>query len=143
MPMGKAGMLVLSAGLIYHQAMLMYAVEQTANGWIDIEAYLKGRPLGLRWQIDSALKLLKNPLLWLVPRSFINEQRQAILINLIDGVRNLRSYFVTGVAAVLTPLALAIGFWVSKYFYKLSLPVVLGGVAALMAACSIYLLMVG
>jgi hypothetical protein len=141
--MGRVALLLLTASLILHQSVLMYAVEQTANGWLDIQAYLKGRPLGVRWQITSFLNLMRHPGLWLVPRSFISEQRQAILINYLDGVRDLRAYFVTAVAAILTPLAIAAGAWMSKLRVKVRLPVLLTGVMGIMLGWSIYLMLVG
>jgi hypothetical protein len=142
-PVWQVGLSVLAFALIVHQSVLMYAVEQTANGWLDIQGYLKGRPLGLSWQIKSFLNLMKDPRLWLVPRSFINEQRQAILVNLIDGVRDYRAYVIPGVAAVLTPVAAIAGLWISKYKDKMQLPVILTGVVVVMVAWSIYIMLVG
>lgn len=141
--LGQVGLVILATIMIFHQSVLMYAVEQTANGWIDIEAYLKGKPLGVKWQIQSFLHLLKEPSLWLVPRSFISEQRQAILINFLNGVRNIRAYFVTAVASFLAPLSIAFGVWISKYKARVRLPAIFIGVIAVMIGWSIYLMLVG
>jgi 4-amino-4-deoxy-L-arabinose transferase-like glycosyltransferase len=140
---GQVALAILALVLVLHQSVLMYAVEQTANGWLDIEVYLKGRPLGLKWQLDSFISLLKEPGLWLVPRSFIHEQRQSILVNLVNGVSNPRSYVIQGVAAVLTPLAGVVGLWLSRNKERFSLPATMVGVVVVMVAWMVFFLLIG
>ena len=50
--------LLLSA----HQMLLMQSVEHAAEpGWVNLQRYLRGKPLGLTWQVDAALRLLREP----------------------------------------------------------------------------------
>jgi len=122
---GRWLLVICAICLITHQAVLIYAVEHGSDGWIDLARYLNGQPLGLDWQMESFLKLIKNPDLWLIPRPFVSKERQAILVNLFYGIRDFRLYRLTGTAAALMPIAIIVGFLVKECIKKISLPKIL------------------
>ena len=94
-------LLLLSA----HQMLLMQSVEHAAEpGWVNLQRYLRGKPLGVHWQMNAALHLLQDPMSLLSPRPYVAQERQTVLVNLLAGVRSLQSYLIPGVAVLLTPL---------------------------------------
>ncbi|NTU83322.1 MAG: glycosyltransferase family 39 protein [Chloroflexales bacterium] len=93
----------LMVALVVHQFVLMHAVENSASGWIDAANYGKGQPIGVRWQLDALVRLLRDPALWLAPRPYVSEDRQTILANALAGVRGPQAYLVTGTALALAP----------------------------------------
>ena len=142
-PLGRVCVAILALVLIVHQSVLVFAVEQAINGWLEFGKYLRGEPLGLHWQIDSFLRLVKNPGLWLAPQPYVGQARQAVLVNLLAGVRNYRDYIIPGAAVVLTPSALIAGLWMRKRKYTLHIPAILIGVIVYMVGWSVYLMLVG
>jgi hypothetical protein len=95
---------VCAIALVLHQFVLMHAVEHGSDGWLNTVNYSRGRPLGVRWQLDALLRLLGDPLLWLTPRPYVATDRQTILVNVLAGVRDPRAYMVTGIALALAPV---------------------------------------
>jgi hypothetical protein len=142
-PRGKAALVFLSSALIIHQSVLIYEVEQGLNSLMDIVKYNLGEPIGLRWQFRAFIRLIQNPGAWFAPRPEIEQRRQAIIVNLLRGVTDFRAYIIPASAAVLTPLALWVGFWVRKYNYKNLLPIILIGVVIYMVGWAVFLLLVG
>ncbi len=142
-PIGQVILASLAIILIAHQSVLLYAVEQSINGWLNFVNYLKGNPLGERWQLNSLIKLAKNPGLWFAPRPFTSIYRQTILVSLLAGVRDYRAYIISGSAAVLTPLIIFLAYWIRKYKHDVLLLVIPIGVALYMAAWAVYLMLVG
>ena len=142
-PVGQKLLAVLALVLIAHQAVLVYAVEQAINGWLDFRNYLDGAPLGLSWQVESFIRLVKNPGLWLAPQPYVDQRRQAILVNLAGGVRDYFTYLIPATAALLTPLAAWAGMWIRKHVTHFPVPVLLSGVILYMLGWAVYLLLVG
>jgi hypothetical protein len=142
-PYGQILLAILVLILIIHQSVLVYVFEQPGNGWVDYEKFLKGEPLGLRWQIESLIKLIKNPRWWFAPRPYVGQDRQTILVNLLAGIRNYRAYIISGIAAVLTPFVIIITFWIRKYKYQMFLPIILIGIVLYMLIWSVCLTLVG
>lgn len=96
---------LLSACLIAftaHQFTLLHAVEHAVEpGWVDWEKYWRGKPVGLRFQIESFARLLKSPGLWFLPRPYVAPERQAIVVSYLAGQRSIKVYLVPGIATVL------------------------------------------
>ena len=142
-PIRQVGLAFLTVILIVHQSVLLYAVEQSINGWLNFVNYLKGNPLGERWQLNSLIKLAKHPELWFAPRPFTSKYRQTILVSLLAGVRDYRAYIIQGSAAILTPLVIFIAYWTRKYKSDVMFLVIPIGVALYMAVWAVYLMLVG
>jgi hypothetical protein len=102
-----AGKLILIGLLVLlsaHQLLLMQSVEHAAEpGWVNLVRYLRGKPLGVRWQLNAALHLLQDPGSLLSPRPYVAQERQSVMVNLLAGVRSLQDYLIPGVALLLTP----------------------------------------
>lgn len=92
------------AAMVLHQLALMHAYEHGTEGWLDMAAYNLGLPLGVGWQLEALGRLARSPWLWLDLRPEVAADRQAILANLRAGVRDPRSYVVTGLALAAAPL---------------------------------------
>jgi hypothetical protein len=90
--------------LLAHQFVLLYSVEHASDGWVDLVGYLRGKPLGIRWQWASFVKLARDPSLWLKPRPYVGTDRRTILTNLRLGVQDWHAYRITGTAALLAPV---------------------------------------
>jgi hypothetical protein len=103
-PAGRFILIGLALLLSAHQLLLMQSVEHAAEpGWVSLQNYLRGKPLGVHWQLDSALHLLRDPASLLSPRPYVAQERQSILVNWLAGVRELQSYLIPGIALLLTP----------------------------------------
>jgi hypothetical protein len=137
-PAGKAVLATCGAVLVAHQAALVYAVEQ---GWVGSN-YFTGQPLGVGWQLTTVRRLVEHPGLWLMPRPFVAQGRQTILVNYAAGVRDIRAYLIPGIAAALTPIVVVVSAIVWRRRRRLRLPVILVGVVAYMVAWSFYLMLV-
>ncbi len=140
-PAGKLCLVGLAALLSAHQLMLLHAVEHAAEpGWVSLQGYLRGKPLGVTWQVNAALRLLREPGSLLSPRPYVAQERQSVLVNLLAGVRSLQSYLIPGVAVLLTPLIAAGALLLSRHATRRWLPLLSLGIIALMACWSLYLL---
>jgi hypothetical protein len=103
-PVGKLLLIGLAVLLSAHQLVLMQSVEHAAEpGWVNLQRYLRGKPLGLRWQLNATLHLLQDPGTLLSPRPYVSQDRQSVLVNLLDRVREMRSYLIPGLPLLLTP----------------------------------------
>jgi len=138
----KHSILVLfSALLITHQFVLMQAVEfGIETGWIDLKNYLEGKPVGLRFQWQSALRLLRNPTEWLAPRPYVAEERQAIIVNILASVRDLRKYYIQLVAIIVAPLLATSIYLLDKYFKIKYIPYLMAILLASIVSWSAFLL---
>lgn len=132
----------LSAALVLHQLVLMHAVEFGAAGWINLGNYSNGEPIGLGWQYQSLLKLLKDPNLWLLPRPYVGQDRQTILVNFLAGVKDLGTYLIPGLAVILSPMAV-ISLSLLRRIKIAHLRVISVGIMVYMVLWSIYLLVIG
>ena len=140
-PAGKLCLVGLAALLSAHQLMLLHAVEHAAEpGWVTLQGYLRGKPLGVTWQVNAALRLLREPGSLLSPRPYVSQERQSVLVNLLAGVRSLQSYLIPGIAVLLTPLIAAGVLLLSRHATRRWLPLLSLGIIALMACWSLYLL---
>jgi hypothetical protein len=142
-PVGKAALAFLGFVLVIHQFVLVYAVEQAINNWVNFANYLKGQPLGKRWQLDSLIRLVKNPRLWFAIRPYTSSLRQAILVDLLSGVRDFRAYLISGTAAVLTPIAVLVIYWMKRTKQNVILPYIPISVILFMVSWAIYLISIG
>jgi hypothetical protein len=85
--------------LVLQQFTLMHAVEHGFEpGWVNLERYFQGAPLGLRVQLTSLARLGRDPGQWLALRPFVDKSRQTILVSLVHGERNLNNYLIPGMA---------------------------------------------
>lgn len=97
----KALLCVCVIAFIAHQFTLLHAVEHAVEpGWVDWTNYLRGKPVGGKFQVESFVRLLKNPGLWFLPRPYVAPERQTILVSYLTGQRNLDVYLVPGIATV-------------------------------------------
>lgn len=132
-----------AAILIAHQMNLMYAVEHGSEGWINLGNYLKGQSVGIRWQLNSIVKLVRDPVLWFEPRPYVAVDRQTILTNLLYGRQNPKVYFLTG-AATIAFFGMMVLAWISrKTMVKQNTKNFFLGFLLYSFTCSIYLLLVG
>jgi hypothetical protein len=58
-------------------------------GWIEYDNYHQVAPIDFQVQINSLLRLVRNPGLNLEPRPYVGTERQTILTNLLSGERDL------------------------------------------------------
>ncbi|NJD59924.1 MAG: hypothetical protein FIA98_11060 [Anaerolineae bacterium] len=142
-PVARVALAILAAALIIHQFVLVYVVEQAINNWLNFADYLKGLPLGKRWQLNSLIRLVKNPGLWFEFRPYTSFLRQSILVNLVSGVLDLRAYLISATAAVLAPLAVVLVLWTKKLKRSMLLPYIPIGVVMYMVTWAVYLTVVG
>jgi 4-amino-4-deoxy-L-arabinose transferase-like glycosyltransferase len=142
-PVGKAALTSLGIVLIIHQFVLVYSVEQAINNWVNFANYLKGKPLGKRWQLESMIRLFNNPRLWFAIRPYTSILRQAILVNLLSGVRDYRAYLISATAAVLTPFAVLVIYRLKSIKQIVFLQYIPIGVILFMVGWAVYLLFVG
>lgn len=129
--------------LLVHQFVLIGAVEHAPDGWISNAQYLKGKPLGVKWQLDILFRLAKNPFLWFAPRPYVQLDRQSILTNIRSGVKDLHAYLVTGTATLLAPAVIAVLLVLRRWLGKDKAPWLLVGTMLYLAAWSVYLCFVG
>lgn len=141
--LGKIVLAICAIGLIGHQAMLVYSVEHGPDGWLSMADYFGGQPLGIDWQVRNSLALLRSPLEWFVPRPFVLQERQTILVNIMAGVRDIHAYLIPLGAVMLTPLALLLFSKIRKKVSVAHLLPILLGTAGYFFAWSIYYLAVG
>ncbi|NTV64608.1 MAG: glycosyltransferase family 39 protein [Oscillochloris sp.] len=135
-------LLACGAILILHQLVLLYAVEHMAEGWIDPALYGKGLPLGLAWQWESVLRLLRDPALWLAPRPYVSVERQAFLVNLLAGVRDPQAYRFSLLAAALTPLLVTGLSLFAQLLHKRALARLLTAIALYFLGWAVFILLV-
>lgn len=95
--------------LIAQQAVLVFSIERSHSGWMDVERYFTGQPIGIAWFFTNSLRLLKEPLLWFSPRPYVALDRQTIACNLFQGVSSSPAYYITGIALLST--CIAAPFW--------------------------------
>ncbi len=131
------------AALVLHQFVLMYAVEHAADGWLAMAAYFQGQPIGVSWQLDALLRLLRDPALWLAPRPFVGPDRQTLLTNLAAGLRDPRAYLVTGAALALAPLVALPAALLWRVVRRRGPGPLLVAAAAYFAAWALFLMAVG
>jgi hypothetical protein len=81
--------------LALHQLMLVAVVE---NGWVTMQSYFTGQPIGIAYQFNALVLVLKNPLALLLPRSTTALDRQSMLMNYVAGADALHFYFFALVA---------------------------------------------
>jgi hypothetical protein len=111
---------IVAALLLMQQFTLMHAFEHAIEpGWIDYQDYHQDAPIDFQVQIDSFLRLVRDPGLLIEPRPYVGIQRQTILTNLISGERDLRMYSITGSALLLAPIFLFAAYWVRNRYTKL------------------------
>ncbi len=103
----KWALLIVAVLLVGHQYLLMIATEYGTNpGWLPLERYKQGRYIGLGFQYKSLRQLLKQPGVLFSPRPFVGDDRQTILVSLLSGFRELKTYFIPGITLLLTPLVM-------------------------------------
>lgn len=134
---GPALVFAVASGLIFHHALLVYAVEHGSDGWIDLGLYFTGQPLGLQWQLDAFLRLIQRPALWLMPRPFVGQGRQTILVNMALDVDQPSAYAITGMAALamlaFALLARPLRAWLARLPISLFAPALMAYMLAWMA----------
>lgn len=137
-------LLVGSIILVGHQYLLMYATEHGINpGWLPLERYYQGQYIGLGFQIKSLKRLLKQPSILFLPRPFVADDRQTILVSLLSGVRDLKVYFIPGIAMFFTPLVVFGVFCFKKITRRKNVILLTILVLIYLLIWSIYLLIVG
>jgi hypothetical protein len=137
---------VISIGtaiLIAHQMNLMYAVEHGSDGWINLGNYLKGNSVGVRWQLNSVVKLVRDPTLWFARRPYVASDRQTIITNLLSGRLNPKVYFLTGTATIAFLVMMILACLLRKVMKKHNAKNFFLGILAYFFAWSIYLFLVG
>ena len=123
--------------------MLIQAVEHAAEpGWVNLQKYLQGKPLGLRWQLNAALHLLREPGSLFSPRPYVAQDRQSVLVNWLAGVRSWHNYLIPGLALLLTPFITMGIILVKPRTTRDHLPYLSIALVALMVAWAIYLLLI-
>lgn len=143
---GRLGWILLLASaavLVLHQSMLVYTVEHGANpGWIDLAKYFRGEEIGLRFQLENTMKLFANPSWWFLPRPFVGQARQTMLVNWLTGQRELAVYAISVIAVLLSPvLVFAIAVW--RRMNQSQMVVLTIAILCYMILWSLYLLSVG
>lgn len=108
---GKWALGAVALFLVAHQLMLVTTVEQS---WLPLAAYLKGEPLGLRFQVENALRLLGQPGDLFLPRPYVSATRQTAFVSYLADQRALNFYLFPLVAAVLVPLGILLYGVVAK-----------------------------
>lgn len=141
-PFGKLLVGLCAIALIAHQAVLVYAVEHASEGWLNWGDYLRGQPIGLDWQRQSALRLFAQPSLWLAPR-LVAQNRQTILVNYVTGVHDFRAYVISATAAGLASLIIIVASLMPKFINESQLPAILLGAMVYMVAWSFFFMVVG
>lgn len=100
---------------ILHQTILLFTVEQAASlAWISLDDYFLGKPLGIAFQWNGLLNILRDPAILLTPRPFVLPDRQTLLVTLISGTTSLRTTFLPLVAIVIIPAGILISWLVVK-----------------------------
>ena len=107
---GRWALRFLVFALVAHQLLLMYVYEHApSNGWVDYLAFGTGQPLGIRFQLDSALKLIWQPILWFQLRPYVGMDRQSLPVALMATPSNLRTLPQIPLIGTLCAPFLAIG----------------------------------
>lgn len=94
--------------LVIQQAILVFSVERSHSGWLDVANYFTGRPIGVAWFFTNTSRLLRDPTLWFSPRPYVALDRQTLVANLLQGVTELPAYYIAGLGllfAVVTVLS--------------------------------------
>lgn len=138
----KPAILVLfSAVAVTHQFVLMHAVEfGIEQGWINLKNYLVGKPVGLRFQWLSFQRLASDPESWLVPRPYVDQERQTIAVNILASACNLKNCTIQAVALAIAPILVVSMALIDKYFKLSYLPYLMGVLLAALLTWSAYLL---
>ncbi|PDW03901.1 hypothetical protein [Candidatus Viridilinea mediisalina] len=146
LPQARMWNIALGVGaivLVIHQFTLLYVVERITEGWIEPAAYFQGQPLGLAWQYEALLHLVRDPLAWFSPRPYVGLDRQTIVTSLLTGPHPTNVYAISGTALVLSiPVALLFAtIWrLSQRFGILPL---LFAITAYFVAWALFILVVG
>lgn len=112
---GKVILGILSVILCAHQIMLVHSVQFGIEpGWIDLNRYWQGEPLGIKFQLESAKRLIKEPLLLFTPRPSIAQNRQTLIVNLLAGVTATRDNFIQLVALAIIPVSAGLMLMLQK-----------------------------
>ncbi len=128
--------------LVAHQLVLVYTVEHAIEpGWVDLAAYTQGQPLGVSFQGQAIRRLISEPGLWLALRPFVLDDRQALVVSLLQGNANLRTLAIPTIGVLLSPLVVLLVVGLRRFTLReRALPVIAGCGLALMLAWSLYLL---
>jgi hypothetical protein len=95
---GKGALYLLGSLLIAHQLLLITIVEQ---GWLPLQLYFSGEPLGWSYQVAGLQRILHQPSDLLLPRPGISLSHQSVLTNMWHGVREWNAYFIPLVACLI------------------------------------------
>jgi hypothetical protein len=108
-----AGLIIFFFLLVLHQTLLLFTVEQAATlAWIPLNDYFLGKPLGIAYQWNGLVSLLKNPSLLLTPRPFVLPDRQTLLVSLFNGALSLRNVFLPLIAILIIPVGVLLS-WIT------------------------------
>lgn len=86
--------------LVAHQLVLVTIIEQ-GQGWIPSKPYEEGAPMGLAYQQTAIKRIIQNPGDLLLPRPYVQTDRQSMIVNLLVGQRDCSAYRIPLIAAVL------------------------------------------
>jgi len=119
--------LLICAALILaiHQFYLLFAFEHAHS------------------KIPNFFQLLTNPMVIFSPLPFVAGDRQAVLVNLISGVKDLKKYLVPGTVVVSVPFMTSLLVFVSKKMDKDVLPYIAFIILVYMIGWSCFLASVG
>jgi hypothetical protein len=100
--------LLVAAGLIAHQMVLIVMVE---HAWLPLQEYFTGQPISLNYQSEALQRIIHEPNVLLTPRPYVGAHRQAIIVSLVAGQRDITMYTIPLIAAIIVPLGFA---WIWK-----------------------------
>ncbi len=144
MTLKNSALVVFSIITIGQQFVLMHAVEFGIEpGWINLPAYLEGKPVGLRFQWESLFRLIRNPREWFLPRPYVAQDHQTIFVNILDGTRKLSDYFIQLITITIVPFLMVVFGFITKSMKRNYLPLIAILVLGLMVTWSVFLLLVG
>ena len=131
---GRLVIIGLGGVLIMHQLVLVTIVEQ---GWLPLQAYYTGEPLGLRYQWDGLSRLVEHPGDLLLPRPKIAAPHQTAITNLVTGPHPWTVYQIPLVACVVIGCGLIAYHYLARLRF---LPLLTGLIIAYMLSWFWFLL---
>ena len=69
----------------------------------DLDDYIIGKPLGIAFQWNGLINVIRNQAILFTPRPFVLPERQTLLVTLISGATSLRSVFLPLEAILIIP----------------------------------------
>ena len=111
----QISLVILFILLIVHQTILLFTVEQAATlAWISLNDYFTGKPIGIAFQWNGLVNILRDPAILLTPRPFVISDRQTLLVTLVSGASSMRTIFLPLVAVLIIPAGILISWLVIK-----------------------------